>query len=365
MTSPSPEAIRVLRTLAQNKCVLIKGVPASGKSRLLAEVRHLFANTAGGPVSTPQQAAAISQGTAQGFTLPSPSKSKRKTWSLVMNQNSRYREYWRALEPEVTGSGYQISEGALYRANEHAKTAQAASLVTVDELNRGPAVNVFGPSIVAIEADKRAGDDNKPTVDTTTFELPNDSGIYEDYWLSPHFYLVCAQNNADTSVEAIDTAFLRRFVPIELLPDESVLLSHFGISDITKDLPDAPAAPDDIYRAVVRAWRKVNQRLSIGASPDFQLGHGALMNPNEPVPTTTTAEALDYVSRGWARVDQHVGEVFYGKPDHIADALWVQEGGQDHPYKLVSSVFADIDQVQLQRDDSDLYKLLRVIAVAG
>ncbi len=365
MIPPSPEAARLLRALASNKCVLIKGVPASGKTRLLTEVRQLFTNTAGGAVSTPEQPAAISQGPVEGYTLPSADRSRRRTWSLVMNQNSRYREYWRALEPNVGGPDYRISTGALYRANEHARTTDGASLVTVDELNRGPAVNVFGPSIVAIEADKRAGDDNRPTATTATFELPDDTGAYVDYWLSPHFYLVCAQNNADTSVEAIDTAFLRRFIPFELGPDEQVLLDHFDLRGLAGDLPETPSSPADLYRAAVRAWKQVNAKLSVGASPDFQLGHGALMNPNETVPTSTVDEALDYIRRGWARVDQHVGEVFYGKPDHVADAYWVQEGGKEHPYQLVSTVFADIDQVQLQRDDSDLYKLLRVIATAG
>ena len=200
---------------------------------------------------------------------------------------------------------------------------------------------------------------------TALFELPDDNGAPVDYWLSPHFYLVCAQNNADTSVEAIDTAFLRRFAPIELFPDEQVLLDHLDLSSATGELPEAPAAPADVYRALVQAWKQVNRKLLIGASPDFQLGHGALMNPNEEVPTGSVEEAKGYATRAWARVDQHVGEVFYGKPDHVADAFWVQEAGASHPYKLVSTTFAELDQVQLERDDSDLYKLLRSIATAG
>ena len=61
-----------------------------------------------------------------------------------MNQNSRYREYWRAQEAGIGTEGFRISEGALYRANEHAKTPDGAALVTVDELNRGPAVKSSG-----------------------------------------------------------------------------------------------------------------------------------------------------------------------------------------------------------------------------
>jgi 5-methylcytosine-specific restriction protein B len=352
--------------LRLNRCVLIKGVPASGKTRLLGEVSRIFTTQGTGRVGTSTRAL-VPAGGAGGASayLPSPDRTDRIALSLVMNQNTRYRDVWRAPEPKVDGSaGFQLSKGALYRANEHAKTQAGTALVAIDELNRGPAVNVFGPSIVAIEADKRSDDDNQ-VIDgqTRTFELPTDTGGYEDYWLSAHLYILCAQNNADTSVEAIDTAFLRRFTPIELLPNEQVLIQHFGLDSLDGELPETATDAKDLYRAAVRAWRNVNRKLSVGASPDFQIGHGALMNPNESVPDSNMDEALDYVRRGWARIDQHVAEVFYGKPDQIASALWVDEV-EGHPYRIVTVAFADLDQVVLDRTDSDLYLLLRAIASA-
>jgi 5-methylcytosine-specific restriction protein B len=364
----SADALRVLLALRTDKCVLIKGVPASGKSRLLGEVRRLFAEVSSDALSTPDKPVAIAEGSSvPNEMMPSPNRTDRKVWEAVMNQNTRYKDFWRGTDPHHDGSeGYTLSEGVLYRANEHAKTDDGAALVTVDELNRGPAVNVFGPSIVAIEADKRASEDNAPIEGQTAgFELKTVAGSFESYWLSPHLYIVCAQNNADTSVEAIDTAFLRRFVPIELGPDESVLTEHFGLADLDGELPDAPASADDVYRAAVRAWRNVNRKLAIGASPDFRIGHGALMNPNQDTPHDNPQNALDYVRRGWARVDQHISEVFYGKPDHIAEAYWVDEGGASHPYKLTAVAFGDLDQVVLERDDSDLYKVLRAVAAPG
>lgn len=364
---PSANAKRVLAALSASKCVIVKGVPASGKSLLLAEVRRLFAGEeAGGAESTPQLPVAISQATGTVADSPSPDRADRRVWQTVMNQNSRYKDFWRGTEPRHGGEpGFELSEGILYRANEHAKTAAGASLVTIDEFNRGPAVNVFGPSIVAIEADKRASEENEALAETGCFELLTSEGKLEEYWLSPHLYIVSAQNNADTSVEAIDTAFLRRFHPIELEPETAVLLAHFDLDGLGGELPEAPSSPADVYRATVRAWEKVNLKLARGASPDFRIGHGALMNSGEEPPADSTEAALAYVSRGWALVDQHVGEVFYDKPDHIAEAYWLNEAGSSHPFTLEVTAFADLDQVVLERGEPDLYRLLRVVAEAG
>jgi 5-methylcytosine-specific restriction enzyme B len=359
---PSSEARQVLETLTTDKCVLVKGVPAAGKSMLLAEVRRLFeADRVGEAQSTPELPVAISMSSGTG---PSLERRDRRVWQTVMNQNSRYKDFWRGTEPRHDGKpGFVLSEGILYRANEHAKKPGCASLVTIDELNRGPAVNVFGPSIVAIEADKRASVENEVIPSTASFELQTPTGL-DDYWLSPHLYVVCAQNNADTSVEAIDTAFLRRFSPIELEPNPSVLIDAFEVKNIGADLPEEPLSPEDVYRAAIRAWIRVNEKLAVGASPDFRIGHGALMNASEAAPQDSVDGALEYVARGWAVIDQHVGEVFYGKPDAIAEAYWLSEVGTGHPYRLEDVAFGDVDRVVLERDDSDLYRLLRAIANA-
>ena len=47
-----------------------------------------------------------------------------------------------------------VTEGVLYRASEYAKQPEHAALVIVDEINRGPAAEVFGGSIVAMEGDR-------------------------------------------------------------------------------------------------------------------------------------------------------------------------------------------------------------------
>ena len=81
---PSANAKRVLAALAADKCVIVKGVPASGKSLLLGEVRRLFEGGGEGVVaiSTPlrpswRRACSSSRWAASmscNGTMPSPWK---------------------------------------------------------------------------------------------------------------------------------------------------------------------------------------------------------------------------------------------------------------------------------------------------
>lgn len=108
--------------------------------------------------------------------------------------------------------GYCVNAGILYRANEFAKQENSAALLIIDEINRGPAIEVFGGSIVAIESDKRLNEDNTPNVATQFFEIINPvDGQMMEYAFSPNLYILAAMNQADASVAPLDVAFMRRW----------------------------------------------------------------------------------------------------------------------------------------------------------
>lgn len=359
----STHAQAVLALLAHQRCVLIGGVPAAGKTRLMNEVRAVFAaKTATSALFAPGKPVAVPAASGSPTVRPSPQRTKPRVWETAMSPSSRFRQFWRDIEPNINGSSqYRVSRGTLWEANEHAKTSDGASLVIIDELNRGPAVEVFGPSIVAIEGDKRLDEDGKATKDTVEFRLAGDDGEMQPYSLSSHLYLLSAMNRADVSAEALDAAFLRRWADYKLYPDETVLAGHFKLSDVNGALPATPDNTQAIYGAAVRAWRAVNHKLTIGAGEDFQLGHGILMPGNRPVATDETG-ALGYVGECWEMIERHVREVFFGNNEAIAAALYVNERA-DHPYKLVTQTFAGNETYQLQQPNSvDLYALLRAIA---
>jgi 5-methylcytosine-specific restriction protein B len=364
---PSDEARAVLRLLKQHGNVLITGAPASGKTHLLQQVQEAFEGIAGpsydpkSPVPLP----AIPDDVAEW--LPSPERGTREVFPTVFHQNTKFGEILRAREARVStdgsgGTSFRVSEGVLYRASEHARSEDGAALLYIDELNRGPAVSVFGPSMTALEYDKRLDSDGNKLTTTGVFEILNDEGDYEEYSFPKHLYVLAAMNEADTSIEALDVAFLRRWEPYRLAPDPAVLMAHLGLTTADGELPDPPTSAEDVYRAAVRAWEAINRRIRLGRGAAFEIGHGVFMHAEPPA---TVEEALGYVRVGWHRVRQHLNEVFFGSVDQLAAALNV-DGTADHPIKRQTEMFANDSVsylVEPQGGNETLYKTL--VAVAG
>ncbi|QOW23597.1 AAA family ATPase [Lysobacter sp. H23M47] len=373
----SRECSDVLALLTAAKNVLISGPPGTGKTKLLAEVHEAFLGAPGAPakvaVHEPGSRVAI-PAIAKTYApyadnLPSPSKTKRQVFRTVFHQNSKYRDFVSGIAPAV-GAGvapgtFKVVEGTLYRASEHAKLPDGASLLIIDEINRGPAVQIFGGALVAIEADKRLASDGNAGPETQFFEvLTSPNGEIVEYALPDHLYILAVQNQADTSVEPLDVAFLRRWEPYRLDPNSSVLRSHYGLPALTgAALPESPTSPADIYEASVRAWEAVNQRVSLGRGAEFRVGHGVLMRDKN---TATTIEAAQLVvANSWARVIAHIEEVFFGDVRGVAATINSIDAPAYHPVRLQEQTFADDLRYELTGLSSigpaNIYDLLRAI----
>jgi len=370
-TVPSADAIEVLRILREQNNVLIYGPPSSGKSRLLAEVRHWFGRPpAAGAVFAPAGPHAFPAGAnvpdVQDW-LPSPDRAQRRVSSITFHQGTKYRDFVCGIAPGV-GVGappFVTTHGPFVEAAEFALQANSTGLVTIDEINRGPAVAIFGDLVTAIEHDKRLAADGAVTHSSVAIRVLNPDGTQKDLYLSKYLYVVAAMNEADTSVEPLDVAFKRRFYPYPLLPDEEKVRRFLGLPAAGAEPPAEPGTAHDVYEAALRAWGKVNRFIALARGAEFQLGHGVFMGFGAGAPTVP--EALTHVSRIWHAIVQHAREVFFGDVRGLATVLAAGSAGS--PYGLEEELFADAPVARLTGASSLLatdkvYAALRAVSNA-
>ena len=312
---PDPDVIRIFDALCNNKNVLITGPPGTGKSRLLNKVARWFEQAPDASFDSEGDIPFPSDGNLR--RLPSPDRNDRKSFKVIFHPGTRYRHLLRELEPipNVSGS-FRYSQGMLFQANEHALKDNGASLLVIDEINRGPAVEIFGDAVVPIEADKRLDESNTPCDQSFPILLANENGEKSEYYFSSHLYILAAMNSADASVAPMDVAFLRRWKPIELLPDVEVAKKALGLCEGSGTYGIA----EELLRAFVDAWQSVNERISLLHGSDYQLGH-AVVIPEEGRDLSDEGLVIRFLEERWSQLEQHVCELFYGEPRRQVAAL--------------------------------------------
>jgi len=321
-----------------------------------ADVRHTPTYDPGAPVPIPP---------TPTTKLPGEigKASNRKVYRCVLHQSSKYRDFLTGMMPDVRRGNppgsFRVTEGILYRASEHAKQDDCAALLIIDEINRGPTVQVFGGAIVAIEADKRLGADGKPTPATQFFDLLNPAdGDLIEYAFPSRLYILAAMNQADVSVELLDVAFLRRWAPFNLEPSSFILRTHFGVSATpAPSLPATPSSADDVIEAAIQAFDAVNERIALGRGPEFRIGHGVYMT-NGSKPSSVEA-ALAHFAAAWRTIKNHVDEAFFGDTRGTAIVLNADRGFAENPFRLEETSFGDAPRAMIvgpvSVDSSQIY----------
>lgn len=363
----------VLAALATRHNVLIAGPPATGKTRLLAEVADRFQRGMSprgqAPTLMHDDDVPIQRGSdpASYTVLPSPGRANRKVFRTAFHQGSKARDFLTGIVPDLRSGAtaqFRISEGILYRASEHARQAGGAALLIIDEINRGPAVQVFGGAIVAMEGDKRLSPDGKPHRQTQVFDLLDPAtGAFVEYALPHDLYILGAMNQADVSVEPLDVAFLRRWAPYRLEPDDSALRAALHVAP-THVPPPSPGSPADVYAAAILAWAAVNDRIALGRGQEFRIGHGILLMDE---PAKTVDAALFHVITAWQSIRAHIDEVFFGDVRGVATVLNATAGMVGHVYELAQRNFGELPSLVIEGpaapDRETIYGML--LAVAG
>lgn len=368
------DAAKILELLEARRNVLLSGPPGTGKSMLLSEVAARFDSRSNLSVPKYDEDAPVPIPSSPGARLPGGigAVANRKVFRSVLHQSSKQRDFLSGIVPDLrkgkrTGR-FRVTEGVLYRASEFAKQPESAALLIIDEINRGPAVQVFGGAIVAMEAEKRLGHDGQPTLETQFFDLLDpETGNLIEYAFPSQLYILAAMNQADVSVEPLDVAFLRRWAPINLEPSAHVLRAHFGLTkDTDEDLPVSPSGRDDIFEAAVRAFEAINRRIGLGRGPEFRIGHGVLMYSGDK--PDTIDEAQKHFSSCWQIMKNHVDEAFFGDVRGAAIVLNADRGINLNPYSLVETFFGDAPRAQINGPltigAEDIYRLLVALSIS-
>lgn len=333
----NPDADTILSALLSYKNVMLSGAPGTGKSLLLNAVAARFLKGGAGTSLSPPRH-------DPSGTIPVPRSygASRQVFRTTFHQNTHYRDMLTGLAPDVREGAkrdFRVVEGILYRASEHARKDGGSALLVIDEINRGPAVQAFGGAIVGIEADKRLGEDSEKTDKTQPFEiLDPETGDLVEYALPDRLYILAAMNQADASIDPMDVAFLRRWHGMRIRPDSQVLADFLGIDVLPEasSLPPEPRVPADVLSAMVLAFNAINERISLGRSSDFQIGHGVLMGSTSPE-LSDVPNALTYAASRWNRVMEHIKEVFFGDDRGLATVL--NASHPDSPIKLEDRFF--------------------------
>lgn len=354
------KAHEILELLAEDKNVLLTGAPATGKTTLLNIVANLFMQRGGVEVD-PFGPAAFPSSTASNASVMSGGNcSNRRVFRTTFHQGTRYRDFVRGLipVPDSNAVRFEVSKGIMWQAAEFAKQPDSASLLIIDEINRGPAVAVFGDLISAFEADKRLGDNGEIIPDkTVTVQVLNDSAQLEDYQLPNNLFVLAAMNQADSSVEPMDAAFLRRWKRVKITPNTESLFKYFGIEQDAQ-IVSVPEKAGDIYLLAIKALEAVNKKIRLGRGEDCQIGQGVLMRlPSSGIPDTIPA-ALQYVVDCWPVIDAHIEEIFFNDKEAIAEVL---NASDNSFYKMFNYTFAGRQTVAIEQpalNSSNVYEML-------
>lgn len=320
----NPDKVNValmLATLLRSTNVLLYGPPATGKTRLLGLLKDAFATEI--LFDTCEE--------RQPFLNGGP--ANRRTTFVTFHESYAYEDFVVGLRPEPTADAKSILPlravpGAFLEASEFAREGGRASLLMIDEINRGSTAKAFGEVITLLDADKRLDGNGNHGRYTVEVRLPyrtdthpivvDERPVPHPYTMPLNVFMVATMNAADKSVAPLDAALRRRFHVEHVSVDVRTMLQSANVSTSL----DSNTVPKSVAGVVVIAARLIehlNTRLAEALGPDYEFGHGLIGPVLDAVTYTDACEQLRRVWRN--RLFPQLEEHFVSQPKALAEVL--------------------------------------------
>lgn len=329
MIETSKLAEDILAKLRFHHNVLLQGPPGTGKSHVMHEVARLFASDL--ITIDPSSEEEPFRGEELDVAI---------RW-VTFHQAFGYEDFVVGLRPDPTSDkllSLKPVPGALLELTEHARRPGCASLLLIDEVNRGNVSRILGELITLLEVDKRLGENGKRTDRTVALRLPyatteesislrlddgEEVNVPSPFTMPRELFVLASMNSADKSVAPLDTALRRRFQVINLAPDSQRIAEELGVAPwgTPINLPNPLQNANDVRRLAIALLESLNAGISHFLGPDLQFGHWYLVSLASK--ELDLDQAIDNLCELWdALLLPQLQELFQGRNEQLAAVLW-------------------------------------------
>jgi len=327
---------RIIEALKTSHNVILYGPPGTGKTWLMKSVQKCFKEGVAPVLFAPDDLdrpfkSAQMQSFPEGCTV-------KKSLFLTFHQSMSYESFVAGLRPDVDAASgaitYKVRKGPFIELAENAAGQAGASLLLIDEVNRGNTAEIFGELITVLEADKRLKEDGTKSDLTVEVMLPyppeNGPVTQDGIFVMPyHFYTLASMNSVDRSVAPLDSALRRRFHIIEIGPDIELLRLQVQVVKSTLDAGEHDEWSRISFLAC-RLLEKINRHVAVFRGTDFRLGHAYFWKVFAPNAGTVRVRKQSLVAAFREKVIPQLKEMFRDQQDLLRTIL----GGDANENKL-------------------------------
>ncbi|GLX77715.1 hypothetical protein tinsulaeT_10550 [Thalassotalea insulae] len=266
---------KIIKLLKEKKNVLLYGPPGTGKTHLMQEVISNFNSPAIELDTEKEQDSVVSRLDAEFDDVLHK--------FVTFHQSYSYEDFVIGLRPDPESEkllSLVPTPGVLLELSEFCRNTQNASLLSIDEINRGNVSRILGEFITLIEPNKRLNSSNEKTSSTVEITLPymkSDSKVNVSpkgeplevpvpFSLPQNLFTLASMNSVDKSVAPLDAAIRRRFHIVPLEPDLRELKEHLYFEADSEDVKE-------VKKVSIELLDYLNCSIAQFIGKDYQLGH--------------------------------------------------------------------------------------------